>query len=263
MKKLWFYVLVIAIIVSFLHAEYVLGLVLTVLGTTLFTAWIQIGHYRYLKIKHLFLSFDELIKDNKCIGKVALEQIDENSNNLSNQLHAMIEKRRLDLEKESDEEKKKLGLENCEKLSSKIPMILSFYDEQKKNFTNFLFHKELYSAQIINHIYEEYGNENWLYYYKPLQSTMAAIDETIKKSKAGTFFVRLEQVDEQQKFHLTKAIKDHCKLGLKETKDKVDTVLLGSTSIIIENVNESTANKIKEIMNCYGIAVVVDNKKVI
>ena len=79
----------------------------------------------------------------------------------------------------------------------------------------------------------------------------------------GTFFVRLEKVDEELKIALIKTIRDITNLNLKQAKDKVDVVRLGSMSIIIENISEQKATSIKQIINSVGgTAVVVDNKSV-
>lgn len=88
------------------------------------------------------------------------------------------------------------------------------------------------------------------------------IEETLEDIfEPGTFFVRLEKIDEDKKIILTKAIRDMTGLTLRQARDKVDAVRLGSMSIISENISKEMARHLMEMINMSGgTAVVVDNK---
>ncbi len=88
------------------------------------------------------------------------------------------------------------------------------------------------------------------------------IEETLEDIfEPGTFFVRLEKIDEEQKIALIKVIKEITGLSLRQAKDKVDAVRLGSMSIVIDRISHQQATSIKQMMESVGgTAVVVDNK---
>jgi ribosomal protein L7/L12 len=254
MKRIGFYALVVVVVISLLAEAWGIAIAVIVLIAVLFTIWIQNGHYRFLEIKDKLHFFNEMVTSDL----VLINQLQEGSQKLIENI-AKLEKEKAEID--PSDEKKLKQMEEVISCLKTISSMAKFYGERAAEMADI---KHGMFALSLQTNYEQYLQENWLYYYRPSEDVLKPMYAEIKKVKSGTFFVRLEQVKESEKVYLIKVIKDTCKLNLRQAKDKVDAVRLGSMSVLIENIRESDANQIKSMLELWGgTAVVVDNKPVL
>lgn len=86
------------------------------------------------------------------------------------------------------------------------------------------------------------------------------IEQFTKNLNGGDYFVRLESIDEEKTIQVIKAIKEIANYDLREAKNLVDPVRLGSMSIIIKNVNIEYATMFKESLERIGCKVAIVHK---
>ena len=244
MKRVLFYIAVIVIVILFFTSHGTIASILVVLLLLLSARWIHTSYREYQQIKDLIsdrITFNKIQRNYKKVLK-----------NLEEILVVISEK--LTAENLSSEKEEAL-----KDLSSKLEKDLSFMENEIK--VNIELQQESEYAALYP-IYQIYKCYDLLFYYQPPAEVKKSWKLGIEKMKAGTFMVKLEKVYPSLKIELIKSIKNSTNLSLRQAKNKVDTVIAGHTETIEENINETHAITIKEIIELFGgVASIIDCSK--